>query len=292
MNCLTFFSLFLSCLANGWTNYLTPYSVMAVRLNPSSYARKLGPIVGVNAVPANWHISQWGTLEDFHNAPTCMWNCGDGVLWSVSSPYASIASLGTALRFSQDSRDSDFACNEFDLLAEPDDVDIYDDAGDGMLPTGKRPTLAALSTLSVGTQQQVKSAWHGTRCPPGVNLATTLIGLVFRNPTSHQTLFYQIITYDSRGAFFRGFWFFTGPADFGVNDTVTVLGDSAMTSGGPVKNYAFDILSRLKTLIATGPNGLDKDLSHWKVGGPYIGSATNGEATITSTHGNFGLVSQ
>jgi hypothetical protein len=293
-NCLALFCLLLPCSNAQGFSYLWPDSLAVLQTAPAVYTGQLSGRLGeMWYVSPSWHVAQWGIEEELPTTIDCLGNCYDNE-WQTANAYATIYAKDGTLTLRQDSRDDNFGCREFDLYIEPNDLLTYSltypDSASGLLPFSDRPSLADSKNLVVEVTQEVREASHDTRCPPGWNLATTLIALTFLNTTSDQVIFYQLITYDSRGEHFTGFWFFSGPTEYGVNDSVDVLGFSPLVlHEGPVA-YSINVLSRVTELIANGPEPLDKDLHHWKVSGLYLGSATNGEARIVSSHSNINLV--
>jgi hypothetical protein len=288
-NCLSLFVLLLSCSSAQGFSYLAPYSLAVLRPAPSAYTGKLGRRLGeVRRMRSAWHVAQWGIEEDLPATMDCLGNCHDNE-WQVANAYATIYAKDGTLTLRQDARDDKFGCREFDLNIEPNDPLTYPHYPRGLRRLAARPVLANSKTLVVEATQEVQEASHGTRCPPGQNLATTLIALIFLNPTAEQVIFYQLITYDSRGRPFTGWWFFSGPTVYGVNDSVEVLGFPPLFPREGAIPYSINVLPRVTELIANGPAPLDKDLRHWKVSGLYLGSATNGEAQIISTHSHISL---
>jgi hypothetical protein len=288
-NCLALFCLLLPCSSAQGFSYLWPYSLAVLQTAPAVYTGQLSGRLGeMWYVSPSWHVAQWGIEEDLPTTIDCLGNCYDSE-WQVANAYGAIYAKDGTLTLRQDARDDDYGCREFDLNIEPNDPLTYPDYARGLLPFAARPFLADSESLVVAATQEVQEASHGTRCPPGWNLATTLIALVFLNTTAEQVIFYQLITYDSREAHFTGFWFYSGPTVYGVNDSVDALGFSPLVPhGGPVA-YSINVLPRVTALIANGPEPLDRDLRNWKVSGLYLGSATNGKAQIVSTHSYISL---
>jgi hypothetical protein len=147
--------------------------------------------------------------------------------------------------------------------------------------------------------QEVITASQGSRCPAGYDLASTDFSFIFVNFSMFppQVLYYQVITYDSRGWEFDGAWFESGAMEygrleFGVSDSIQRLGFSSLTPGAGAVGYLVDVLPRLKAHIATGPEGLDRTLGNWKLHGFYMGSGTNGAATITSRYGPVRIIDE
>jgi hypothetical protein len=200
--------------------------------------------------------------------------------------------IGRVVELRQDSSASDYGCGEFDLFVEPNETHAYPFAPSGMIAPDLRPTLAGSQSLRISVVQEVLTASQGSRCPAGYDLATTVFSFIFLNLSvfPRQVLYYQVVTYDSHGWEFDGAWFERGVVgygrlEFGVSDSIQRLGFSALIPGAGAVGYLVDVLPRLKAHIAAGPEGLDRNLENWKLYGFYMGSATNGAATITSRYG-------
>ena len=122
------------------------------------------------------------------------------------------------------------------------------------------------------------------------------MALVFGNDVTGEALFYQVITYDSRGATSNGAWYFTS-SPYGVNDDVTLYGQPFLTPGTSSILYDIDVAARLRTLIQTSPHlpgeptGPSKNPANWKLSDAYFGSLVNGEARIVSRHSQIRLFS-
>jgi len=172
---------------------------------------------------------------------------------------------------------------------EPNDP-TYSNYPQGFADYNTTPPLSAITTLRLKALQEVLHAFQGKRCPAPFNLAGTILAVVFVNyhtkPNSPQAFFYQFHTYDSRPEDFTG-WFFTGHSgegfnNWGYSEYYDYYGYTELVPGRPGKAYDINIASRVKGLITSAPGNLDKELSHWKVKGIYVGSMLNGEATIRS----------
>jgi|SRR5882672_963247 len=277
----------------GDINYLAPYSLETVQLSPTTYTGNLNGVdIGeVGLLPARWHIAQWGAPVDLAATIDNEGNAFDGDWQTFGDGNNTVRAHDGILEFVEDTNDPTPGCGEFDLFAEVNDPITYPSAEPGFnTPYSIRSSLADESALWLQASQGITEAVQRSRCQPGYDLATTTISLVLLNTSSHQAMFYQVMTYDSRGYYFNGSWFFTG-ADghvWGVADTVDVLGSPSLVPGGTTQLYQLEVGQRINTLIATRPE-LDQDLSHWKVAGIYAGSATNGNARIVSTIGNIAL---
>ena len=268
-------------------DYLNTSMQNKIRMAPKNYNRTLYESLGELGTAPRWHVAQWGILQELPNFTNCLGLCDDG-LWQTGNAHGYVKvsnslNLGNTVELHQDSGDAGYACEEYDLFFEPNEVTGYPAYPAAVLPEASLPSLGAVTNFRVQVLQQVVSAIHGTRCPRPYNLASTVIALVFHNRFSSEGLFYQIITYDSRDFPFDGSWFFTTPP-YGVNDDIlTNYGQPRLVPGGLSIFYDIDVAARLKSLIqSSGSPVADKEVNHWKFVGAYFGSMVNGEAVITS----------
>jgi len=249
--------------------------------------------VGYYPPDSRWHIAQWGILN---RLPAKTKRYGKG--WKTQNKDGSVSYLpspsgGYVVDFKQDSRNPNYGSTEFDLFLEPNHF-IYPTLPQNLMHYDNQPSLGSLTAVLMKAWQMIVYAWHGERGSlmtgiPGSDLASTLLAVAMINPytSPQQILFYQVITYDSRGLVFNKDWFDNGTWDepymtYGVDDSVQNYGMQALTIGNE-RRYNLNIIDRLKQVVQEGPASLDKDLHHWKVaGGLYFGSWVNGEAVIHS----------
>ena len=290
MNFYAIWPLIIALLHPGYFSYLKPYSFTSIRVSPKVYTKVLSPVVGNGKYPALWHVDQWGIVDELSTTPVWL----TPKKWQLSNGQGTIRSTanGDLIRLTLDSSDPRFGCGEFDLNLEPNAEVVYPGYPVGVTLLEQNPTLDISSSLRFGALQSVESVFQGTRCPEGQNLATMMMALTFRNIINGQTLFYQVVTYDSRGAQFNGTWFAAGPSDFGVSDSIDIFSQSPLKASDGPQFYDLEVLPRVKTLISNGPAGLDTNLSRWKVKDLYLSANVNGEAKIDSKHGYIFLVGQ
>jgi hypothetical protein len=252
--------------------------------------------IGIHPSDSRWHIVQWGILNPL---PVKTERYGKG--WRTQNKDAGIGANpsltgGYIFDLKQDSRNPNYGANEFDLFLEPNHF-ILPSLPQNLIHYDNQPSLSLLKAVHIKAWQKITSARHGTRGSslmgvPGYDLASTLLAVAMINPftSPQQILFYQIITYDSRGSVFNKEWFDYGTYSdpymtYGVSDSVQNCGVPALTIGKGIA-YNLNIIDRLKQVVLEGPVSLDKDLNHWKAaGGLYFGSWVNGEATIRSKIG-------
>lgn len=253
-----------------------------------------GPLDGTT--PPRWHIAQWG-IRDALSLDRFAIREDGWQLWSedahVMLQHAS--DERNELEFWHSGLHPDSGCHEFDLFIEPNAPFSYPTERPGFVESA-RP-LSQLRRLIIAFAQEIVEAWSGTRCPD--NLSGGGLGLVLVNlaTTPPQAFFYQVATYESRGALFEGVWFYTGVQDdpfltYGAVDSPEHFGYRGLMPGGGMAAYDFDLLPRVRELITGNPYGMDNDTSHWLFRGFYLGTATNGEATIRSRLGKVRIYSE
>jgi hypothetical protein len=301
----------------GWSREISAFDYLnspiqgRIRNAPSHQNGTLYPIIGEGFQRPHWHIAQWGIRHELSNITDCLGSCSDRA-WQVRNATGSgrvkfrySYSRGNVVELSQNTLASRFlGCDpaqEFDLFLEPNAavgaVDNYPGYPEGFIPLAQRPSLGMVTNLHVQVRQKVVTATQGTRCLSPYNLATTVIALVFRNGVTGHSLFYQIISYDSRGASFRTSWFATVPPFYGVNDSATVYGQPLLTPGSGSVRYDIDVAKRVKSLIQSSPHlpgkpgEKYKNPHNWKLVGAYFGSAINGEAAIASEYSEIRIFS-
>jgi len=255
--------------------------------------------VGLYPPDSRWRLAQWGTRD---RLPLQSKRFGNQ--WRVNNRDAGAGGLPTGdgsyiVDLMQNSGHPDYGAREFDLFLEPNDSRLPN-LPSNLMHYDDQPSLGSLRALRIKAWQRLISAWHGTRGShlmgmDGYDLASVLMALVLINPyvSPQQVLFYQIITYDSRGWLFDRLWFDQGTwsdptMTYGISDSVETFGVSALMAGR-ARRYDLNILNRLKEIVLTGPSSLDKNFDRWKVGGLYLGSMVNGEATIHSRMGGIDL---
>ncbi len=249
--------------------------------------------VGRHPPDSRWHIAQWGILKPL---PVQTERFGKG--WKTQNKDARVwvypdLAGGFNVDLKQSSKNPKYGANEFDLFLEPNHF-LLPGLSQNLIHYDGQPPLSSLSAVHLKASQEILSAWHGRRGSdmlgiPCHDLAATILAIAMINPytSPQQILFYQVVTYDSRGLIFDKYWFDNGTLNepyltYGVSDSVQNYELPALTMR-KVRAYDLSIADRLKEIVLAGPSSLDKDLNHWKVaGGLYFGSMVNGEATIRS----------
>ena len=200
--------------------------------------------------------------------------------------------------------------NEYDLFLSPID-DNY--AKNGKYPLGfnttNSPFLSQMTALflnfhvtyNASQTQIVQHRCAETTCGNNsveIDYGYGVLGLVFSNLLNKQTLFYQILLFDTRDNLIncqtggntcsnmRNWFFQSNP--FGVSDSVQFFNDFQCLTN--IKNHSLnfdnvDILSRIKYNLNGSdpemPNTIDTNLSNWRVGSMYIGGGIQGFTSVT-----------
>jgi len=258
--------------------------------------------------PSRWHVAQWGIDP---NNPLPPITSGCRLSWKVETRDAKVrVSLHGGRRmvnlwhstedlyYDQNQICYDpntfYPSAEFDLLIHPNLPNDPDLPEDPYLPPNflyyeTTPPLSEMNALYLKIQQRLIDVGTSYRC--GYDSAVALLAVVFLNTVTEpdQRLFYQIATFDTRwpnqntDSWFYSGEIFDGIAYYGYDDSITNgYHLRPLVKRGPWRNLNLDIRNRVAYLIGAGPNSIDKDLSHWKVYGMYVGSSIFGKGHIQS----------
>ncbi|HEV8711468.1 MAG TPA: hypothetical protein VGX03_01410 [Candidatus Binatia bacterium] len=254
-----------------------------------------GPIGELTAM--NWHLAQWGAPHPLSLVVNCLGNCNDGS-WQTSSAdgrqWATVFSgCPTKYYLQQAFSGSLFAdCDEVDFFIEPNSAHAYPNFSEGMIPRAERPKLGQPAQYRVAWTQDLLGGFHGGRCGTNLSVYNTLGAVLFHNDvtdperTLNHYVFYQLVSFDSRGFTFNGFWFQTSPGQggWGVSDSVDVYGYTYDAVDGQPKTFDINFKDRLISLLQHNPYlpcgtipGLC-DANNWTPESPYFGSLATGEA--------------
>jgi len=169
------------------------------------------------------------------------------------------------------------------------------------------PPLSKFSTITfsfgaemVYSQVDVRCG-SNPQCSPTPDYQYATAALTLDSLETKQTLFYQIMLYDTRqtqncspneNPCLQGsYWFFpTNP--YGVNFNAANFGAPCLGPMAGRVHYNLDVLPTLMHAITSGPSGLDANLSHWKISGMYIGTGLQGQAFSVFTVDSVSLVGQ
>ncbi len=180
--------------------------------------------------------------------------------------------------------------------------------------------LGAMASLTMAASAMITNIWRTASPACGVNQRVVTMSVIFNNYGDEtrpaQTLYYEIFVYWTRcGASEEEvgsgcneqqapvkYFYFDGTGanalrdsngkivhqTFGYRDDVQTYGQPMMVPL-QAQSYAIDILPPVAAVIASGPNGMDHDLSHWHLAGVYYGSQIWGNVGISSEWANFGV---
>ncbi len=272
-----------------------PNKIYGVYRNSTLYGSPWGEITTLTW----WAITQWvwrrypSSSQELSTIYKCRGSCTNGA-WEAASNDGRLrvrASYNTGGQTRYTLR-ADFwgakfdACNEYDLLIN---ADQRVSALNSVQPFSSQTSLGASIFYRYTWTQGLKVETHGTACDSvsGINYASSVAGLLFKNQASGEYLHYQIISSDSRftgpGPYFDEFWFECNNKGFwGVSDDVAVYGDTYDVPGDKAsKTYDLDIKKRLSHLIGNPSNCLPvgaRNPEDWKLQGTYTGLAVDGEA--------------
>jgi len=303
------------------TRVLIPALACAVvaTAHPAGSVLTDGPEAALHAVPADparhgfsgvdgdasirrptWYFAQWGIPLDL---PVGV-RTPPGEDWRVENAYAHVVwqSSARAYELAQDGADAALACGvEEDLFLAPTTPGDY--PGHAAVLETSSP-LSRLAELVASLGLEIVDERIEARCTTAPNYAAYTLGMILTDADAApepQTLFYQLMFRDSRGARIARRWC-TGYEDadtpvFCIDDGLAnVYGLPGPVVGGGRRTYAFDLLPALLAVIAThhakrGASNrvLDDDPSHWRVTGLYLGQLLMGGAAPTSRWDSFSL---
>ncbi len=173
----------------------------------------------------------------------------------------------------------------------------------GMKPArANAPSLMTMSSLKLRITTSASFARSQTDKGCEVNQGGSLVGIVLSNflAKPQQTMFYQLVLSRFCGG---------GPPErlklcnaspeepapyftknpFGTDDQLPLAGQSYIAPG-ETRKIEMDILPRLRLVIATGPGDIDREPSHWVLGGVYLGQHIWGDVRGETSWSDFHLV--
>jgi hypothetical protein len=190
---------------------------------------------------------------------------------------------------------------ESDLFAHPNDAQNKFEtnaylAKIGSIKIGDLKSLISVATLSYNARLSV------LRRECSVAQGAAVIALILRDFVDRQTLFYQMelsqacglqpgprearcehLTKTPRPNFFAR------KTPFGIDDPLPLHGQPFLADG-ETRKLSIDLLPRVKIAIATGPQGMSRDPSHWTVTGYYNGQIIFGGLRLETTWANVSLI--
>ncbi len=265
---------------------------------------------------ANWAISQWNIPGQ--SAPSWIrgyrsqnGNIDVQVIEQNGMPSAvSLSQDGGLLPCFPDPK------SEYDLFVGPNwkgFASAFPSAGPSV-----NTSLDSIPALLMSAELTVTNIWRASSRACGVNQRAIDFSAVFSNSGDQahpgQTLYYDLAPYATRcdavasdaicdaRINFPAYFYFDGTGDnayrddagkiihqvFGYDDDFTVYNKPTLVLSQS-QSYEIDILPRVKYVIAHGPNGMDTDLSHWRLSGIYYGSHIWGNVGIASEWRNFNV---
>jgi hypothetical protein len=308
----------------SWQSLLRNEDPQTLFIGPLTYNRSLYGPYGAPPVTSYWQISQWNNPIPFMGGdakvtpPSPLCNAGQGLsgVWSIENPAIRVCSSvatrssnlwpagATVTQLAQDGRQ--LKCgNEYDLFLSPIDS-VYP----GFPQNVERKSLADLQSLELNVSFQLVYSSTAQRCekspnscgPSGnVDYSYITIGVPLSNPVTDETIFYQILVFDTRWSFCAGIdpcsaaepsWYFTTLPQLGVNYNIAnFAGQQCLRRSGDTARVTIrdELLQTLKDSIvyASTHFGADGNTSHWRVGSLYIGSGMQGSADVTTNIGHI-----
>ncbi len=185
------------------------------------------------------------------------------------------------------------AASEVDLNLAPNDHYTYPAYPEGVIPFDTPHPMLGDGDWHVSWRQSIFESQHQDRhCPSPWNLHGTLVGVLLHNFVSDpdgskiHTVFYQIMSRDSRARIEVDGWFLTMPP-WGVNDSVEAYLQTSQLPDGTEKSYDIAFTERLSALIKYSAylplDSAARDPKNWTVMSAYFSAWINGEAKGTVT---------
>jgi hypothetical protein len=166
----------------------------------------------------------------------------------------------------------------------------------GSIKINDLKSLISVATLSYSAQLSVPHR----ECP--VAQGAAVIALILRDFVDRQTLFYQMelsqacgLQPGPRAARCERLSraprpnFFARQTPFGIDDPLPLHGQPFLADG-ETRKLSIDLLPRVKIAIATGPQGMSRDPSHWTVTGYYNGQIIFGGLRLETTWTDVSLI--
>lgn len=282
-----------------------------VLLEPSDPGPSGPETYAATGLAPEWNIAQWN-IPGGKLSPFLVHHAGRSTILYSHAAAASVTIVRGAgaehesARLRQDGAvlpcvDGDGKPRESDLFIGPNGQNTP--LKSGMLRSGDgMPTLAEMSGLFQTVTLSARYGLAHTKKGCAVNQAGAIIGVVLSDLVASppQTMFYQISlnSFCGPGTAERiqlctsahrqpAVYFPTNP--FGTDDALPLAGQPFLRNGER-RTVRLDLLPRLTLVIATGPAGIDRDISHWKIGGLYLGQHIWGDVTMETTWQDFRLV--
>ena len=272
-----------------------------------------------NGQPADWNIDQWHIDRDLppfeRKAGTDDWVSKTAM--AAVSWHPARAGVPQAIAFLQDGATLPCASGENDLGTQPNDWSDAAEPGRYPQATVATPTLDRLATFTMAgtyTLKQMRAAGGHKRCE--VNQGGSSVTVQARTTSSPaQFFFYTIhlsLTCTDGGqptARYREcrhgvehpapLWYWSGdnpPAkscdpsgacSWGLDEPITSYTRTGYIADHATHALSFDVLPRMKQLIAAGTYGMDRDLSHWVMCGAGFGQAIWGDVRLGTSFEGF-----
>lgn len=268
-------------------------------LAPKNHDKTLYGPIGKPGPRPRWLIAQWNIPDQLPPNSSSSQSTG----WTTQNSHAQVSvsrneSGGARVEITQTG--GALACGvEFDMFVSPIDRFTYPGYPEALLPptsSESRP-LGELNSLTLEFDAAEIEETVTARCGKSgkVDYGYIVAGVVVSNHRAKQVLYYQILLRDTRDSIYRHAcdsgtipWWWSGPVNYGINDTIAALKSSCLAPGAG-NHYKLGILQRLGRHISAGPATLNKDLAQWKITGLYLGIGLEGSAKLKASVGGIKL---
>jgi hypothetical protein len=266
---------------------------------------------------APWFLAQWSNPDPIrgeidHPIPA---DCEADAVWGVATSSSRVCALPNGT-YSVGSQGAGLACGvEFDMFLSP-----IGSANSAYQPPTfvvdrRRFNLQALRSVRCDFDMALvysavteRCGSSPSQCSASPDYSYLTLGLTLSNPIAGQTIFFQVPLWDTRWSScgsgddpctpgpVNGTWYFSTLPTLGVNFHMgyypASYGTCFTAANGTTQPFRFQNLLpslQLSVEVAANQFGADGDLSHWEIGGLYIGSGMQGSSVLTYTLGDVRL---
>jgi hypothetical protein len=278
--------------AQSDTVVVAPFSTGFYLLPAAGGSKLYGP----TGPGATWFNAQWNSPADYANYKPFKCPAARTECYTARSPNerAEAYTVGGVQHIVLGERGSNIACGtELDNLLAPVNSARFPGYPAAVV---SRPNLGALAKLNV--KFTVAPLFDGyaegvATCSSALTKGSVFFALTLSCPpkqgscgVSGQTLFYELfIRLFNQPAFSPAFFANSNP--FGFHDALDQFprcGSWPRTGFqySVPSTFSCDVLPRLKKIISTASNGLDRVLKDWNVGSAYMGNVLYGHVRVES----------
>jgi hypothetical protein len=254
-------------------------------------------LYGASSPDANFAVSQWGNPSELspfvsQRCPSQRMNC-----FVASSPNIT----DTLYTDARGNRWVDLVSKGTGKPCFPAPDDELDNLESAISHVYKIFPQAVLGSANLGkishldlavTAEPVSfSVLAGAQCSSRATGAGMLVAVVLNDRAARQTLFFQLRLHGYPSEVGPGF--FKNRQPFGFRDEIGMFGlyGDGLPIGKPA-TITLDLLPRLKAVLSTATNGLDRNVQNWSTGSAYMGQNVFGNVRAETAWCCFSLTAR